>query len=150
MKMSRVFGRNLFAPHPPPRPRCLRKPRRPSCVGRAFARGVMPGAFIWGLDLSTRPFKLSANPKTLIYMSCMHDLAMAFLDNMYSNTVRTAMYHLRPPARKPTDISSSEDESGSRASPAMLLWFYFWRTEAHTDDDKPPERENSYIDFYIE
>ena len=57
-------------------------------------------------------------------LSCLDVLLQedfAFLDNMYSCTVRTAMAHLRPPARKPTYISSIEDESGSRASPAVLL-----------------------------
>ena len=57
-------------------------------------------------------------------LSCLYVLLQdyfAFLDNMYSNTVRTAMHHLRPLARKPTYISSIEDESGWRASPAMLL-----------------------------
>ena len=39
----------------------------------------------------------------------------------YSNTVRTAMHHLRSPARKPTYISSIKDESGSRTIPAILL-----------------------------
>ena len=35
MKTRRVFRRNRFALHPPSHPRCLCKPRRPSCVGRA-------------------------------------------------------------------------------------------------------------------
>ena len=65
----------------------------------------------------------------------------AFLDNMYRNTVRRAMHHLRSPARKSTYIPSIEDESGSRASPAMLLWYYFLHPEEHTDDDKLPARE---------
>ena len=52
--------------------------------------------------------------------------------------LRAIMHHLRPPARMPTYISSIEDESESRASPAVLLRFYFLRTEVHTDDDKPP------------
>ena len=77
-------------------------------------------------------------------LSCLDVLLQddfAFLDNMNSSTARTAMHHLRPPARKPSYSSSIEDESGSRASPAVLLWFYFLRTAAHTDDDKPPASE---------
>ena len=46
MKTPRVFRRNQFARHPPSRPRCLRKPRHPSCMERAFARGVLPRAFV--------------------------------------------------------------------------------------------------------
>ena len=61
----------------------------------------------------------------LSYLSCLYVLLQDyfdFLDNMYSNnTVRAAMHHLRPPTRKPIYISSIEDETGSRASPAMLL-----------------------------
>ena len=76
MKTARVFRRHRLAPYPPSRPRCLRKPGRPSCVGHAFARGVLPGAFVRGLDLSTRVSMSSANPKTHKYMSCMHDLAI--------------------------------------------------------------------------
>ena len=35
MKTPRVFRRNRFTLHPPSHSRCLCKPRRPSCVGRA-------------------------------------------------------------------------------------------------------------------
>ena len=57
-------------------------------------------------------------------LSCIYVLLQdyfAFPYNVCSYTARTAMHHLRPPARKPTYISSIEDESGSRASPAMLF-----------------------------
>ena len=55
-----------------------------------------------------------------VYRCCFKNIS-AFLDNTYNNTVRRTMHHLRPPARKPTYVSSIEDESGSWASPAMLL-----------------------------
>ena len=77
-------------------------------------------------------------------LTCLYVLLQdyfAFLDNMYSNTVRTTMHHLRPPARKPTCVSSIEDESGSTASPAILPNFIFLRKETHTDVDEPPARE---------
>ena len=52
-----AFRRNRFVRHPPARSRCLCKPRRPSCVGRAFARGVLLGGSsehsIWALELSS-------------------------------------------------------------------------------------------------
>jgi len=72
MNTPRVFRRNRFAPHPPSRPRCLCKPRRPSCMERAFSRGVLPGAFVWELELPS----LQPTPNTHIYMSCMHYLAI--------------------------------------------------------------------------
>ena len=87
-------------------------------------------------------------------LSCLDVLlqdGFAFLDNMYSSTVPTAMPHLRPPARKPTYISSIEDESGSRASPAVLLCSYFLRTEAHTDSDINRQRaRSSCIDLFMD
>ena len=64
---------------------------------------------------------------------------------MARGMVRTAMHHLKPPARKPAYISSVEDESGSRASPAAaLLLLGGLQTEAHTEDDKRPRAKNSY------
>ena len=62
-------------------------------------------------------------------------------EHICSSTARIEMHHPRPPARKPTHTSSVEDESGSRASPTVLMWFRFLRTEAHTDNDKPPASE---------
>ena len=46
-KLGNVFRRSpcRFARRPPSRSRSLCKPRRPSCEGRAAARGVLPGAF---------------------------------------------------------------------------------------------------------
>ena len=132
MKTSRVFRRNRFVPHPPSHTRCLRKLLRPSCVGRAFVRGVLPRSFCLRTRFEHSSFQVFSPPPNThvciyLHMSCMHYLAMASPDKrlLYSITARTAMHHLRPPARKPTHISSIEDESGSRASPVMSPRFCF-------------------------
>ena len=70
MKTPRVYCRDRFARHPPPHSRCLCHVRRPSCVGRAFARGVLPGAFVRALDLGARASKSSANARTHICRAC--------------------------------------------------------------------------------
>ena len=58
--------------------------------------------------------------------------------------IRTAIHQLEPPARMPTYISSIEDESGSRASPAAVVLFFCLRTEVHNEDDRRPWARNSY------
>ena len=69
MKTPRVFRRNRFARHPPSRSRCLCKPRRLSGVGRDFARGVLPGAFVRALDFERSSFQVFSqrqNPHTIL------------------------------------------------------------------------------------
>ena len=74
MKTPRVFRRNRFARHPS-RSRCLCKPRRPSCVGRAFARGVLPGDFRLSTRFGRSSFQVFSQDQNT-HMSCMHDLAI--------------------------------------------------------------------------
>ena len=89
--------------------------------GKRSHHGCQPGTLCGHRELcsDTLVARLSSLSCTGIYV-LLQDY-FAFLDNMYSNTARTAMHHLLSPARKPTYISSIEDESGSRASPAMLF-----------------------------
>ena len=52
---------------------------------------------------------------------CFKIIELFSITCTYSSTVRTAMHHLRPHARKPTNTSTIEYEPASRARPAVLL-----------------------------
>ena len=91
--------------------------------GKRSHDGCQPGTLCGHRELCSDT--LVARLSSLSCLDVLLQDDFAFLDNMNSSTARTAMHHLRPPARKPSYSSSIEDESGSRASPAVLLWFYF-------------------------
>ena len=87
--------------------------------GRRSHDGCQPGTLCGHRELYSDT--LVARLSSLFCLYVLLQDYFAFTYNTYSNTVLTAMHHLRSSARKPTYISSIEDESGSRASPALLL-----------------------------
>ena len=46
-------------------------------------------------------------------------------------------------------MHSSVDKYGSRASPAVMLWFCLIRAEAHTEDDNRPRARSSYSNVNV-
>ena len=87
--------------------------------GKRSDDGCQPGTLCGHRELYSDT--LVARLSSLFCLYVLLQDYFAFPYNMCSYTARTAMHHLRPPARKPTYISSIEDESGSRACPVVLL-----------------------------
>ena len=89
--------------------------------GKRSRDGCQPGTLCGHRELCSDT--LVARLSSLSSLGVLLQDDFAFIENMYSSTVRTARHHLRPPARKPTYwyISSIEGESGSRASLVVLL-----------------------------
>ena len=118
--------------------------------GKRSHDGCQPGTLCGHRDLCSDT--LVARLSSLSCLDVLLQDDFAFLDNIFSCTtvVRTAMPHFRPPARKPTHISSIEDESVSRACPAVLLCFFFYARRHTPTTINRPRARSSCIDFYID
>ena len=87
--------------------------------GKRSHDGCRPGTLCGHRELCSD--RLVARLSTLSCLGVLLHDDLASLDNMNSSTVHTAMPHLSPPDRKPPYILCIEDETGSRASHAVLL-----------------------------